>query len=104
MLTTSSETVNLSSTDNLKTIIETAAVSTGTSIDASAVENVATIASSVVTEIQAVDTTSTETTTFSNLETIAYAATTLADTIEASGADINVDVAQSLQDLSLIHI
>ena len=32
LLTTSSETVNLSSTDNLKTIIETAAVSTGTSI------------------------------------------------------------------------
>jgi hypothetical protein len=100
LLTDSSGAVDLTQSSSIETILETAALTTGTSIDASAVENVAQITVSVVSTIQAIDTTSTDTSTFAELETITYAATTLGDAIEASGVDVSVNVTQSVADAS----
>ena len=82
----------------MTSIIEKAAEKAGTLSDISDnISNVASITTNVITSIKAIDTTSSDVSTFSALEAQAHASKLVAETIEASGAQVSINLTDTIE-------
>ena len=101
-------TVDLANPENLQSsisnIVDRNVQNTGSTISESSKNNIASIASSVVSAVKNVSTTSNDVSTFKSMIEVSYAASKIVETIEESGLDVSVNVAGEIADASANNI
>ena len=89
-------TVDLANVDNLESsisnIIDRNVANTGSTVTASSKENIASIATSVVTTVKNISTESNDAEVFKSMIQVSYAASVIVNTLEASGSDVTIVV------------